>query len=348
MATVPMTEGGDVNLLEVANVSVDYSAEGARLLAVSDVSMHVDPGEIVALVGDSGSGKSTLVLALLGLTRAGGSIVSGSIRFEGKELIGAKESELARIRGSQIGFITQHPKAALNPVMRVGTQLALALRAHDKHLTNRDARARARDLFGRVGIADPERRLQAYPHELSGGMAQRILIAIALAGNPSLLLADEPTSGLDVTMQAQILDDLKEKAREVGSSLVLVTHDLGIVANYADRVYLMNSGEVVEACTVDTFFRRPAHPAALALMAVQQESASDEFNRRHRLRGLPVDRRHLPEGCWLHPRCPFAEPDAGCATTHPQLEIVASGHSSRCHRTSAVLSATTDLVDSAG
>ena len=315
-------------LLEATDVSVEYAVRGGVLHAVSKASLTVGPGEVVGVVGDSGSGKSTFVLALLGGTRPGGRITSGSVKFEGQELVGASYERLAEVRGNGIGFITQAPKAAMNPLLKVGRQMTQVLRLRGKASTGAEARALAVRLLTAVGIADPERRMEAYPHELSGGMAQRILIAMALGPEPRLLLADEPTSGLDVTLQAQIMDDLRAGAASVGSSLVIVTHEVGVVAQYCDRLYLMNAGEVVEQCEVSTFFKRPRHPASLALLTPEDPDSPAAL----RLAGLPVDRRNLPLGCYLHPRCPLATAEAGCLAVHPDLVEVEPGHSVRCHR----------------
>jgi oligopeptide/dipeptide ABC transporter ATP-binding protein len=319
-------------LLEVEHLSIEYHTAGVVNKAVTDLSFHVASGEVVSIVGDSGSGKSTAILGVLGLARRGGFITSGNVKLEGQELLALDEEQWRKVRGNQVGLVTQNPRGALNPVMRVGDQIAKIYKAH-RQATDEQARERALELLRMVGINDPERRLKAFPHELSGGMAQRIVIAMALSCTPKLLIADEPTTGLDVTVQAQVLDDLRHAANEVGSSLLLVTHDLGIVANYCDRVYLMHAGELVEVARTETFFESPAHPVSAALLSAQRGIVDERF----RLRGFPIDGRRLPSGCWLHPRCPFALTDAGCMTEHPPLYEVNSGHVSRCHRFTTVL-----------
>ena len=235
------------------------------------------------------------------------------------------------MRGVQIGAVTQNPRGAFNPLLRIGEQL---VNIHQSHCeaSKEESRARALEMLNLVGIADPERRLNAFPHELSGGMAQRALIAAALMPGPRLLIADEPTTGLDVTVQAQVLDDLARAARETGTGVLLVTHDLGVVANYCDRVYLMHAGEVVEEAGCDRFFTETANPASLSLVASQLGHADAEL----RLQGHPINQNDLPPGCWLHPRCPFADEDAGCMSVHPELVEVATGHRTRCHRASHV------------
>lgn len=315
-------------LLEVENLNIEYVSVGARNRAVNDFSFSCEAGEVVGIVGESGSGKSTAILGILGLTRAGAEITSGSVRLDDRELLGLSATEWGRIRGAQIGLITQNPRGALNPVLRVGRQISTVYRAHNPDVSADAARDRAIELLEIVGINDPERRLEAFPHELSGGMAQRVLIAMSLSCTPKLLLADEPTSGLDVTVQAQVLDDLRDAAQEVGSSMILVTQDLGIVANYCDRIYQLHAGESVEQAPTTEFFRRPAHPASAALLMAQRGAEADRF----KLRGFPIDGRRLPSGCTMHPRCPFAEEAAGCMTNHPDLVQVGPDHVSRCHR----------------
>jgi oligopeptide/dipeptide ABC transporter ATP-binding protein len=313
-------------MLKVANLSVDYSSGDQATHALVDASFVINQGEIVGFVGESGSGKSTAALAVLGIVRGRGRIVEGTVEFEGRELLKLSEDGWRTFRGRQIGLVTQQPRAALNPVMRVGTQMVRMYRAHSD-ASEREGRARVLDLLRLVGINDPERRLDAYPHELSGGMAQRVLIATALSASPKLLIADEPTSGLDATVQVGVLDDLRKAASEVGSSVMLVTHDLGIVANYCDRVYVLEAGEIVEECPVAPLFDSPAHPASISLLASQSD-----LRGAFRLRGRPPDRVRLPSGCFVHKRCPLADPESGCMTIHPKLYSVNDDHRSRCHR----------------
>jgi oligopeptide/dipeptide ABC transporter ATP-binding protein len=318
-------------LLEVSQLSVVYESLGRTNRAVSDVSFSVDRGEVVGIVGESGSGKSSAVLAVLGLTRRGARVSSGSIRLDGQELSELSHGAWQAIRGARIGLVTQNPRGALSPVAQVGEQIGAVYRAHHK-AGRAEARERSIELLRGVGINDPERRMKAFPHELSGGMAQRVVIAMGLAGAPELLIADEPTSGLDVTVQAQVLDDLRQAASETGSSLLIVTQDLGIVANYCDRVYMMHAGEIVEQSYVRAMFRSPANPATLALLAAQRKI----LNKDVRLSGFPVDGHTLPPGCWLAPRCPFAQAEAGCMTVHPRLAQIAPGQYVRCHRSATV------------
>lgn len=324
-----------MSLLQARDLTIEYSSRDQTLHAVSAASVEVGPGEVVGILGDSGSGKSTLLLGLLAMTRPGGRISAGSVSYDGTEMVGAPAATLARIRGAQIGFITQHPKASLDPLSRVGDQVVAGIVRRGRAPTKAAARRLSIDLLRTVGIADAERRLRAWPHELSGGMAQRVLIAMALSTEPTVLLADEPTSGLDVTLQAQILDDLRVAASTVGSSLVIVTHDVGVVAQYCDRVYVMNSGEVVEAARAPEFFAAPRHPASLALLTAEDPDRFGDL----RLLGPPVDRRNLPPGCFLQSRCPFAEAADGCVDVHPELAAARPEHRVRCHRQQVVADA---------
>jgi oligopeptide/dipeptide ABC transporter ATP-binding protein len=317
-----------MTLLDVSHLSVSYNVLGQQTKAVSDASFSVDRGEVIGIVGESGSGKSTATLAVMGLTKFGGRIDAGTVSLDGEDILGLSNQGLRDIRGERIGLVTQNPRGALSPVATVGSQLSTIYRSHRPKATEQDARARAITLLTAVGINDPERRLEAFPHELSGGMAQRVLIAMSLLCEPELLIADEPTSGLDVTVQAQVLDDLRHAASETGSALLIVTQDLGIVANYCDRVYLMHAGEILEQGPTRRMFRNPSSPATLALLAAQRHLETEGV----RLEGFPVDPQRLPEGCWLSPRCPFATEEAGCLTQHPALAEVEPGHLVRCHR----------------
>ena len=315
-------------MLFVRDLSVEYAEVGRTTYAVSSVSLDVPGGSVVGLVGESGSGKSTLALAILGLTRERGRIVAGEVEFDGADLLGLSDGGWRAVRGGQIGLVPQNPRGALDPVERVGTQIEQYYLAH-REATTEEARARALELLTLVGINDPERRPPAFPHELSGGMAQRVLIAMALSCSPKLLIADEPTSGLDVTIQAEVLDDMRRSVEAVGSSLLVITQDLGIVANYCDRVYIMHAGEIAEEAPVERFFENATHPATVALLAAQGQHYEHE---RVRLRGLPVDTRNLPSGCYLHRRCQFADQAAGCYDTRPPLTDVLPEHRVRCHR----------------
>lgn len=321
-------------MLEVEGLRVTYRSAGQVNHAVNNLSLNVAAGEVVGMVGESGCGKSTTALAILGLARPGSHIDGGSVRFDGQEVLTLGERALGQLRGGAIALIPQNPRGAMNPVQRIGQQLVAAYKAH-RDVSVKVARDRALDLLDAVGINDPVRRMQAFPHELSGGMAQRVMIAAALACEPKLLVADEPTSGLDVTVQAQVLDDLHKAVREVGSALILVTQDLGIVANYCDRVHVMHAGEVVEQAPAAELFSRPSHPSTAALLAAQRVMREETVV----LSGLPVDGRRLPRGCYLSLRCPFADKESACFDVHPPLNFARQDHAVRCHRSGEVESA---------
>jgi ABC-type dipeptide/oligopeptide/nickel transport system ATPase component len=258
-------------LLEARGVAVEYRPpRGAPIPALRGVDLDVAEGEVIGIVGGSGSGKSSLALALLGLVRPPGRISAGSCMVAGVDLINAPEAEARRVRGRSVGLVVQNPRLALNPMLAVGPQIVDVYRAHNA-VDAAQAKERAVEMLRVVGINDPQRRFSAYPHELSGGMAQRMVIAMALVCAPPVLIADEPTSGLDVTIQAQILDDLQSSAATVGSAVVLITQDLGVVANYCTRVLVMDGGLVVEQANTLDFFRRPAHAASQRLLSLQRE-----------------------------------------------------------------------------
>lgn len=311
-------------LLDVQDLHIEYPTSKGPAHAVNGVDLSIGPGEIVGLVGESGSGKSSVALALLNLVRHPGRITAGTILLGGEDIQGMKERRLREVRGKDISLVVQNPKASLNPMLRIGPQMMNVIRAHED-LDAAGARDRAVEMLSIVGINDPQRRLEAYPHQLSGGMAQRVLIAMALVCRPKILIADEPTSGLDVTIQAQILDDLARGVETTGSSALIVTQDLGIVANYCDRVLVMYAGQIVEAAPVDELFERPLHPCTLGLFSVQRS------RRGERLRAGRVSLVSLPQGCYVEPRCPRSD-GAACAKDRQILEEVRPGHFVRCHR----------------
>lgn len=268
-----LSESGKAPLLAVRDLSVDYG----RLKALRGASFSIEPGQIVGLTGDSGSGKSTLGLALLGLARPPGEIVSGSVLLEGRDVLAMSEEDRRAIRGRQIGLIVQNPRGSLSPLHTVGSQIGNVLRAH-LPITREEARGRSVDLLRNLGLNDPERRANAYPHEISGGMAQRVLIAMALGAGPRLLVADEPTSGLDVTIQAQFLDELWKAARNAGSAVLLITQDLGIIANYCDRVMVMDRGSLVAQGDVRTFFADPQDDYSRTLLSLERTPPPQRLN----------------------------------------------------------------------
>ena len=293
--------------------------------ALNGVSFSVAAGEIVGLVGESGAGKSLTALAALGLLRPPARIVGGSVRFEGQELVGLPDAELNRIRGTRMAMVVQSPRSSLDPLARIGAQVVRVQREH-RRVSSAEALRRAREVLAEVGIPDPDRRLAAWPHELSGGMAQRVLIAMALINEPRLLIADEPTTGLDVTVQAQVLDLLRSLVASRGLGAIMITHDLGIIAHYCTRVAVMFAGTIVEEGPVREIFAAPAHPYTRALL--------DSTPRRLAARGIrgsvgaPPDLYALPEGCVYADRCPHRA--AVCAAPPPSL-AVGPGHAAACH-----------------
>ena len=312
-------------LIDIRGLTVDFDAGHRVIRALHGVVLAIESGEAVGLVGESGSGKSVTWLAALGLL-GGRARVSGEVTFEGRNLVGAPAHELEAVRGARIAMIFQDPASSLNPVYRVGRQLCEALALH-RGLTGTAALAEAARLLDRVGIADAARRLRDYPHELSGGMNQRVMIAMALSGQPQILVADEPTTALDATIQAQILELLQEIRRDSAMALVLISHDLGVVAENTDRVCVMYAGRIVEDAPIDAIFERPAHPYTSGLLAALPELEGP----RRRLVAIPgvvPEPWNLPSGCSFAPRCPEAE--AACEAAMPPAVQVERRHRAAC------------------
>jgi oligopeptide/dipeptide ABC transporter ATP-binding protein len=317
-----------VKLLEVDGLSTHYiTARGTRVTrAVQDVSFSLDAGETLGIVGESGSGKTTLALTLLRLLPPGARIVGGSIRFEGEDLLPKSEAEMRHIRGKRMAMILQDPMASLNPLFTIGDQVAEPIRVHE-HATRRSARDRARGLLAAVRIAAPAQRVREYPHQLSGGMRQRIVGAIAISCEPRLLIADEPTTSLDVTIQAQYLALLRELQRAHGLALIFITHNLGIVAKMCDAVAVMYAGRLVESGSVRQIFNAPAHPYTKALIE-SIPRLGDATARLTAIDGKPPDPSALPSGCAFHPRCLKAM--AQCRVEAPPAVTVAPGQIAAC------------------
>ncbi len=292
-------------LLDVQDLQVSFATEDGTVRAVDGVSFTLDRGEVVAIVGESGSGKSVTVMTLMGLTRSPNARFAGSARLRGGDLITASEEELERVRGREIAMIFQDPISSLSPVQRIGNQIAEQIRAHEK-VSKAEALDRAADLMERVGIPRARDRLRAYPHEFSGGMRQRVMIAMALSLSPGVLIADEPTTALDVTIQAQILKEITQLSRESNSGVIFVTHDLGVVADVADRVLVMYSGRLVEQGTVDEIFYDPQHPYTWGLMGSITRVDRDPPRRLPAIPGAPPSLLRTPQGCHFRPRCPHA------------------------------------------
>jgi peptide/nickel transport system ATP-binding protein len=296
----------DSHLLEVEDLHVSFLTEEGVVQAVDGVSFSIDSGEVLAIVGESGSGKSVTAMTLMGLTRGPNARFAGRAMFEGRDLVAASEADLRQVRGGSIAMVFQDPMSSLDPVYRVGKQIVEQIRAHDKTISKANAMDRAAELMERVGIPRATERLRSYPHEFSGGMRQRVMIAMALSCSPKLLIADEPTTALDVTIQAQILDELRTLRAQTGAGIILVTHDLGVVADIADRIVVMYAGRVVEQGTLDEIFYDPQHPYTWGLLGSITRIDRDRSQRLPAIPGLPPSLLAPPQGCHFRPRCPHA------------------------------------------
>jgi len=316
----------DEALLEVRDLTVEFRADDRTLRAVDAVSFAVRRGEILGLVGESGAGKSLTSEAILGLIRCPPGRVTGEVLFRGQNLLDLDEDALARIRGRDIAMIFQNPAGSLNPVFRVGTQVHEAMALHLVE-PRRTLRRRVVEILGRVGIPSAATRARDYPHQFSGGMAQRVMIGMGIACTPSLLIADEPTTALDVTIQAQVLALIRRLARETGTAVLLVSHDLGVISQMCDRVIVMYAGRVVEEASIATVFRSPAHPYTRAL--VECLPGRDGTERLGTIAGVMPGLRALPPGCRFHPRCPVAE--GRCGHDAPPTVALGPGHRVACH-----------------
>ena len=314
-------------LLEVKGLKTFFYTEDGVVQAVNGVDFAIHPGQVMGLVGESGSGKSVTSLSIMRLIGGSGKIVEGEILFDGKDLAKMAENELLTLRGNQMSMIFQQPTSCLNPVFRVGDQIAESIMVHQK-MERQEAMRQVYDLLRKVGISDPERRAKAFPHEISGGQAQRVMIAMALSCQPKLLIADEPTTALDVTIQAQILDLMRNLRKDFDTAILLITHDMGVVAEMCDSVAVMYAGQIVEYTDVHTLFEKPLHPYTEGLLAaipvlgiVQNELAV--------IPGSVPDLIHLPPGCKFAPRCPYVK--EMCTREVPELVQIEEGHSARCH-----------------
>lgn len=313
-------------LLSVKNLSTEFPVKKGIVRAVEDVSFDVDQGEILAIVGESGSGKSVTSLSIMGLLAEPGHVAGGSLEFEGKDLATLSEKQYRELRGNDMAMIFQEPMTSLNPVYRVGNQIVEAIRTHEK-VSKAEAKDRAVDLLRKVGIPSPEARINDYPHQMSGGMRQRVMIAMALACNPKLLIADEPTTALDVTIQAQILDLLRRLRDDTGMAVLLITHDLGVVSETADRVVVMYCGQVVEEAEVRTLFDHPMHPYTLGLLKSIPRLEGDDSKRLYMIKGMVPNPLEMPPGCHFSDRCDSCMDI--CRTKVPELVDV-DGHKVRC------------------
>ncbi|MCV7440879.1 ABC transporter ATP-binding protein [Mycobacterium paraense] len=322
-----------MSLLEVSDLAVDFPTDGQPVTAVRGISYHIEPGEVVAMVGESGSGKSVSAMAVVGLL-PDYARVRGSVRLHGTELLGLGDDEMSRFRGKAVGMVFQDPMSALTPVYTVGDQIAEAIEVHQPNVGRRGARRRAVELLELVGISQPERRARAFPHELSGGERQRVVIAIAIANDPDLLICDEPTTALDVTVQAQILDVLKTARDVTGAGVLIITHDLGVVAEFADRALVMYAGRVVEFAGVTELYRGRQMPYTVGLLGSVPRLDAAQGTRLVPIPGAPPSLVGLEPGCPFAPRCPLVIDE--CRAAEPELIEVGVDHRAACIRTDQV------------
>ncbi len=324
--------GEKKKLLDVKNLRTSFFTDAGEVKSVNDVSFYVDEKEIVAVVGESGSGKSVTQLSVLQLVQSPpGKILGGEVWFEGENLLTFSKKEMCNVRGNGISMIFQEPMTSLNPVYTIGNQLMEVLRAHDKHMTKREAWQRGVEALAAVGIPDPEARMRNYPFEMSGGMRQRAMIAISVACNSKLIVADEPTTALDVTTQAQVMELLTSLVEKNGTSIIVVTHNLGLVTRYAKRIYVMYAGKIVESGTTEMLLTNPRHPYTLGLLASVPKLDGDKDEQLIPIEGTPPNLAEIPEYCSFYPRCPYA-----CETCKnkkaPELrQIGEAGHFMACH-----------------
>ena len=315
-----------MKLLQVTDLHTSFFTPAGEVKAVNGLSFSLDEGKVLGIVGESGSGKSVTAYSVLQILASSGKIVSGSIKYRGEELVGASKETMGKIRGNKISIIFQDPMTSLNPVFTIGNQLMEAIMLHTDR-NKEQARERAIEMLRLVGVNEPEKRIKQYPHEFSGGMRQRVMIAMALACEPDILIADEPTTALDVTIQAQILDLIKDLQKQLGMSVILITHDLGVVAEMCDEVIVMYAGEVCERGTADEIFYNPKHEYTKGLMR-SIPTVSDEDHRLEPIGGTPVDLLNMPDGCPFAPRCDRA---MKVCLSHKAKEIMINeNHAASC------------------
>ena len=315
-----------MKLLQVTDLHTSFFTPAGEVKAVNGLSFSLDEGKVLGIVGESGSGKSVTAYSVLQILASSGKIVSGSIKYRGEELVGASKEAMGKIRGNKISIIFQDPMTSLNPVFTIGNQLMEAIMLHTDR-NKEQAKERAIEMLRLVGVNEPEKRIKQYPHEFSGGMRQRVMIAMALACEPDILIADEPTTALDVTIQAQILDLIKDLQKQLGMSVILITHDLGVVAEMCDEVIVMYAGEVCERGTADEIFYNPKHEYTKGLMR-SIPTVSDEDRRLEPIGGTPVDLLNMPDGCPFAPRCDRA---MKVCLTHKAKEMgINDNHAASC------------------
>ncbi|BBC32774.1 Peptide ABC transporter [Streptomyces graminofaciens] len=330
------TEAPSGAFLDVRDLKVHFPTDDGLVKSVDGLSFQLEKGKTLGIVGESGSGKSVTSLAVMGLHRLGARgknvQMSGEIWLDGKELVGASPDEVRRLRGREMAMIFQDPLSAMHPYYTVGNQIVEAYRVHND-VSKKVARKRAVELLDRVGIPEPNKRVDNYPHEFSGGMRQRAMIAMALVNNPELLIADEPTTALDVTVQAQILDLIRDLQKEFGSAVIIITHDLGVVAEIADDILVMYGGRCVERGPVDDIFYKPQHPYTWGLLGSMPRIDREQTDRLIPVKGQPPSLINVPSGCAFNPRCPYADlpKDNITRTERPELREVGGRHFTACH-----------------
>ena len=323
-----MSEDKKQKLLEVKNLHVSFFTPAGEVKAVNGISYDVDYDEVMGIVGESGSGKSVEAYSIIGLLQSPGKVMEGSITLEGEDMLAKTPSEMINYRGSQVAMIFQNPMTCLNPVYTIGNQLTEALRAHDKSISKEDADKRAMEMLEQVGINNVEKRMKQYPHELSGGMRQRVMIAMGLICHPKLLIADEPTTALDVTIQAQILELMKELQKKNHMGIIFITHNLGVVAEVCDKVSVMYAGKMVEQGPVDEIFYEPGHPYTMGLLRSMPRVDAESYERLIPIEGSPVDMLNPPEGCPFAPRCEHAM--KVCLQKMPPYVELGDNHRAAC------------------
>lgn len=322
-----MAENNSKNLLEVKDLEVSFFTYAGEVKAVRSISYELKPGEVMGIVGESGSGKSVSSYALMGIIPEPGKVIGGNIIFDGKDITNLSEKERLKMRGKDIGMIFQDPMTSLNPVFTVGNQINESLKKHT-NLNKEERTARIIELFRLVGINQPEKRMNQYPHEFSGGMRQRVMIAMALACNPKLLIADEPTTALDVTIQAQIVELLKELKTKINMGIIFITHDLGVIADICDKVAVMYAGNIIETGSIDEIFYEPKHPYTWGLLRSMPKLNAEEHERLVPIEGNPVDLINPPKGCAFAPRCKHCMKI--CLEKKPPAYNISSGHDALC------------------
>ena len=323
-----MQENESGTLLEVNDLHVSFFTPAGEVKAVGGISYRVDYGEVMGIVGESGSGKSVEAYSIIGLLQSPGKVTGGSITFEGEDVLGFSKRRMTDFRGNKVAMIFQNPMTCLNPVYTIGNQLIEALKAHDKSISKADAAKRAMEMLDLVGINNVEKRMKQYPHEFSGGMRQRVMIAMGLICHPKLLIADEPTTALDVTIQAQILELMKDLQRKTHMGIIFITHNLGVVAEVCDKVSVMYAGRMVEQGPVDDIFYQPGHPYTVGLLRSMPRVDAESHERLIPIEGTPVDMLNPPEGCPFAPRCEHAMKI--CLKKMPPYVELGEGHRSAC------------------